>query len=145
MLASGFVLLCLGVSGFLLLRLAFRETAEERFIDRATEICEASKHDIDVAFGAQLGGDPTAEQVARFLSDVLVPELRSRLDRLEGLDPPPADREVLEALYGDYRAVIEGVAADPASFVAPVDPFAAVDRRFDDYGLPACGSAPPPS
>jgi hypothetical protein len=140
-----FVVIALGTSGFLLLRLAFRESPEERFHDRATEACEASKHEIDVAFRAQLSGEPTQEQIAAFLSDVLVPELRARIDALERLDPPAGDADALQDLYADYREVIDAVDADPAAFVTQGDPFAEVDRRFDDLGLPACGSAPPPA
>jgi hypothetical protein len=143
-LAAVVVLVCLGTSGFLLLRLAFRESPQERFAARATEICDASKHTIDVAFRAQLAGEPTPEQIAAFLSDVLVPELRSRIDALERLEPPTGDAAELRDLYGDYREVIDAVDADPAAFVTRGDPFAEVDRRFDDLELPACGSAPPP-
>jgi hypothetical protein len=143
LLASVVVLVCLGVSGFLMFRLGVRGSATDRFVDEATEICGASKRDIDVAFRAQLGGEPTEEQIAAFLSGVLVPELRARIDALEALDPPTEDRDELKALYDDYRAIIDEVATDPAAFVQSEDPFAAVDRGFDDYGLEACGSAPP--
>ena len=80
-----------------------------------------------------------------FLSDVLVPRLSQRLDRLEALEPPPDDADELTELLADYRAVVDAIAADPAAAVAQDDPFAEVDARFDDYGLEACGSAPPPA
>lgn len=140
----GLVLITLSVSAAVVVVLARRETPKERFVAEATAICETSKHDIEVGFNAQLGGQPTPEQIAAFLSGVLVPQLRDRLDRLEALDLPPDDEDELTSVFADYRAVIDAIAADPAAFVAQEDPFADVDTRFDDYGLEACGSAPAP-
>jgi hypothetical protein len=140
----GLVLITLSVSAAIVLVLARRETPRERFIAEATAICEASKRDIEVGFNAQLGGQPTPEQVAAFLSDVLVPQLRERFDRLEALELPPDDADELSALFADYRAVIDEIERDPVASAGGGDPFANVDPRFDDYGLDACGSAPPP-
>jgi hypothetical protein len=140
----GLVLVTLSVSAAVVVLLARRESPKERFVAEATAICEASKHDIDVGFNANLGGQPTPEQVAAFLGDVLVPQLRDRMDRLEALELPPDDADDLNALFADYRAVIDGIERDPAAAAAQEDPFADVDARFDDYGLEACGSAPPP-
>jgi hypothetical protein len=141
----GLVLVTLSVSAAIVVLLARRESPKERFVAEATAICEASKHDIDVGFSAQLGGQPSPEQVAAFLADVLVPQLRDRMDRLEALELPPDDADELTALFADYRAVIDDIERDPAGAAALEDPFADVDARFDDYGLEACGSAPPPS
>jgi hypothetical protein len=139
----GLVLVTLSASAAMVLVLARRESPRERFVAEATAICEASKHEVDVAFNAQLGGQPTSEQVAAFLSDVLVPQLRDRMDRLGALELPAEDRDELESLFADYRAVIDEVEADPAAAATRADPFAGVDARFDAYGLEACGSAPP--
>jgi hypothetical protein len=139
----GLVLVTLSVSAVVVLVLARRESPKERFVAEATAICEASKHDIEVAFNAQLGGQPSPEQVAVFLSDVLVRQLRDRIDRLDVLEPPPEDADELAELFADYRDVIDGIEQDPAAAVGQEDPFAGVDARFDDYGLEACGSAPP--
>ncbi|MGH9243719.1 MAG: hypothetical protein ACRD29_05250 [Acidimicrobiales bacterium] len=133
------------VAGAVVAYVLSRPSDRERFVDDATAICDASKHDIDVAFGAQLSGGPDEQQIARFLSAVLVPELRERLDRLEGLELPADDRARLEDLFVEYRAEVDAIANDPAAAVSLTDPFAAVDERFDAYGLPACGSAPPRS
>ena len=140
----GLVLITLSVSAAVAFVFARRETPKERFIAEATRICEASKHDIDVGFNAQLGAQPSREQITVFLSDVFVPQRRDRLDRLEALEPPPDDADELRDLLADDRAVVDAIAADPASFVDQTDPFAEVEARFDDYGLEACGSAPPP-
>jgi hypothetical protein len=139
----GLVLVTLSASAALALALARRETPRERFVAEATAICEASKHDIDVAFNAQLGGQPTSEQVQAFLSGVLVPQLRDRMDQLDALEPPAGDRDELAALFADYRAVIDEIERDPGAAAGGDDPFDDVDARFDEYGLEACGSAPP--
>jgi hypothetical protein len=141
----GLVLVTLSVSAAVALVLARRETPRERFIAEATAICEASKQEIEVGFNAQLGARPTTEKVAAFLSDVLVPQLRERFDRLEALELPPDDADELAALFADYRAVVDDIERDPAAAAtAEEDPFADVDARFDDYDLEACGSAPAP-
>jgi hypothetical protein len=140
----GLVLITLSVSAAIVVVLAWRESPRERFIAEATAVCEASKHDIEVGFNAQLGGQPTVEQVAAFLSDVLVPQVRDRFDRLETLELPPDDADELSALFADYRAVVDEIERDPVAAATRDDPFADVDARFDDYGLEACGSAPPP-
>jgi hypothetical protein len=139
----GLVLITLSVSAVVVLVLAKRETPKERFVAEATTICEQSKHDIDVAFNAQLSGQPTREQITTFLSNVLVPQLRDRIDRLSNLQLPEDDRDDLESLFADYLAVVDGIERDPEAAVLTEDPFAGVDARFDDYGLEACGSAPP--
>jgi hypothetical protein len=140
----GLVLITLSVSAAVAVVLARRETPKERFVAEATAICEESKHDIEVGFNAQLGGDPSAEQVAAFLRDILVPQLRDRIDRLRALDLPPGDEDKLVDLFAEYLAVIDQIEANPfEAATAADDPFSEVDARFDDYGLEACGSAPP--
>ena len=140
----GLVLVTLSVSAVVVLVLNRRETPKERFIAEATAICEASKQDVEVAFAAQLGNAADAR------ADCRVPL---------GVRSPPSSatgstgsrrwtcrrgtQDELAELFADYRAVVDAVAADPARFATEQDPFSAVDRRFDDYGLEACGSAPP--
>jgi hypothetical protein len=108
------------------------------FEERAAAVCDESADDISVA-SAQLTSQSTAEQVAAFLHDTYVPELRERLAALRDLDPPA---EVAAAL-DDYEDVVDSIGADPAAFAGQTaDPFADVDARLDELGLEACGSRP---
>jgi hypothetical protein len=132
-------LVLLGVA-FVLVR---HQSPADRFRDRAGSICRASKHDIDVAFGAQLGRDPSPTQIATFIEEVLVPELRDRIAALRSLEGGDGLDRRLAPVLDDYDEVIDGVAGDPSAAVSGDDPFAAVDRRLDDLGLEDCGSAPP--
>ena len=100
----GLVLITLSVSAVVVLVLNRRETPRERFIAEATTICEASKHDVEVAFNAELGAQPTPEQIAAFLSGPLATQLRDRLDRLEALDCVRG-RGRLTELFADSRAL----------------------------------------
>jgi hypothetical protein len=132
-LAAAIVLTLLGCSD---------STADPKagFIKSATEVCDRSADDIEVA-SAQLTPQSTEEQVALFLTERLVPLYRQRLDALRKLAPPAGDETTISAILDDQGVVVDAIERDPSTFTKLTDdPFAAVDARWDAYGLTPCGS-----
>jgi len=110
------------------------------FVKAAAKVCDDSADAIEVA-SAQLTPQSTAEQVSQFLVQTLVPLYRKRLDALRALTVPANDQATINALLEDQRKVVDAIQADPATYTALTqDPFAAVDARWDAYGLTSCGS-----
>jgi hypothetical protein len=110
------------------------------FVKAATEVCDRSADDIDVA-SAQLTPQSTEEQVSLFLKEKLVPLYRQRIDALRKLAAPEGDRPTILAILQDQSMVVDAIERDPSTFTKlSADPFAAVDARWDAYGLTPCGS-----
>jgi hypothetical protein len=110
------------------------------FIASATKVCDGSADDIEVA-SSQLTAQSSAEQVSLFLKDTLVPIYRKRIDALRALTAPPGDEATIGSLLDDQAKVVDAIEADPKTYTALAsDPFAAVDARWDAYGLTPCGS-----
>ena len=82
----------------------------------------------------------TDEDVLTFYSETFVPELRGVLRSIENLGFPAGDATLLQGLIDDTDEVLDGVAADPAAFVASdTNPFAPINEQLHTYGLTACG------
>ena len=110
------------------------------FVKAATDVCDRSADEIEVA-SAQLTPQSTEEQVSLFLKDKLVPIYRKRLDALRKLAPPAEDQTTISAILDDQSTVVDAIEGDPSTFTKlSNDPFAAVDARWDAYGLTPCGS-----
>jgi hypothetical protein len=110
------------------------------FVKAASETCDRSADDIEVA-SAQLTPQSTEEQVSLFLKERLVPLYRQRIDALQKLAPPAGDQATISAILHDQTAVVDAIERDPSTFTKlSADPFAAVDARWDAYGLTPCGS-----
>jgi hypothetical protein len=110
------------------------------FVKSAAAVCDESADAIEVA-SAQLTPQSNEEQVSTFLEQTLVPLYRKRIDALRALVPPAGDTTTISALLDDQSKVVDAIEADPKTFTAlTTDPFAALDARWDAYGLTPCGS-----
>ena len=82
----------------------------------------------------------TDDDVLTFYTETFVPELRGVLRSIENLGFPAGDATLLQGLIDDTDGVLDGVAADPAAFVASgTNPFAPINDQLHTYGLTACG------
>jgi len=124
--------------------------ARSRYIDLASAVCDRYTPLFAAVPTPGEGADSAAE--ATFL-DTLRDLNQRQLTELRALPRPPADGAVLSSLYTDNQTMIdetaEGVARLRAGqtsaaqrLLSDVDARAdAVNRRFDVFGLRACGSA----
>lgn len=135
------VLIVVGVTATMV-TLSRRESGKEKYVRRATAICDASADDIDEA-ASGLTAESTAEDVGAFLKDKYVPLLEERMTKLRALGFPGGDRETLEKLYDDTDEILETIKADPVAASGLGNPFTEIDTRFDTYGVVACGTRTP--
>jgi hypothetical protein len=109
------------------------------FRRQATSICDDSAAELTDARQAILSADPSDDAAAQFLRTAFVDLSRQRARALRALDPPAGDAARFGDLLDQYEAVLDQVEADPSRFLR-LDPFTALNPRWDDFGLPACGS-----
>lgn len=134
--AVGAALLCVVAAVLLLVD---RGTGSSRTdVDQA---CVASNEHLATLSNALLGGladgvDP-AEAFTGFLQHAFVDFLRQRADEIDALEPP-AD---VAALVAEWRSTADAIAADPSSFVSDTNPFADLNDRWAQAGLPDCAIA----
>lgn len=83
-------------------------------------------------------GPPTVEAEAEYLGRAFADTVDDLVAELRGLEGSGAVAGAVDAM----AARVEDIRADPAQFVAAqANPFAdGVAGRFDDAGIPACGS-----
>jgi hypothetical protein len=113
--------------------------AKSSFVEQGNAICTKSNAALSAAVKA-LGSAPPDEQVAVYIKDTFVPNIRGQIRDLRALGYPKGDKDTLEGAYTAAEEVLVTVAADPASFVdATKDPFAKAKKVLTDYGLTICG------
>jgi hypothetical protein len=111
-------------------------SSADRWRDTASKACDQRADAVLVA-SAQLTAESTPEQFAAWFRQFFEPAYRAQLDTMRSASPPD---DTARTLLKDTTAVVDTMAADPASFAVAVDPFATVDAGWDAYGLTACGS-----
>ena len=116
---------------------------DDGFDDAAGEVCAELGDRIqrEYALSFPEGAPVTDAAAAEYLSRPFADTMDDLVARLRELDPP-GDRA---GLVDDLAERIEEVRATPEDFVR-ASPLAGIAERFDDAGLPACGSeflAPP--
>lgn len=112
------------------------KSAKAKWIDASRAACDERAGAVQVA-SAQLTPQSTAEQFTVFFQQFFEPAYRKQLDAQRAAGPPD---DTARALVDDTAKVLDSMAAAPGSFAVAADPFADVDRRWDAYGLAACGS-----
>ena len=107
------------------------------FEDDATALCERYAERVQDEFRLSFPeGVPSDAAFAEYTSHAFADTMEELFAELDALDPPS---DVAE-LVGGYRAVVGDLRANPEDFLT-VNPFAELATRFDEEGLPACGSA----
>ena len=114
------------------------EISKADFVEQANARCTSLSETLSSA-QAGIGSAPTEEQIATFMTDVLVAEYRATLDYIRDLGFPAGDESLLEGILDDADKVLDDIAADPiASLASPESPFLEVNVAFQDYGLTVC-------
>ena len=118
---------------------ADRLSAEE-FRRQADAICAAANAEIDEAASEVLfsGGEPSDEDVAAFVTERLLPNIREQIADLRALNPPEELEDAVDQLLDDAETMVGVAEEDPGSVFADEDAFADVGRQAAELGLPAC-------
>jgi hypothetical protein len=118
------------------------------FQKRANAICKEG--DADLAekgkklFGPDGRTTPTPEALAAYFTDEALPVARTKLDRIDKLDPPKDDRKKVERMLAAGRKGIsqadQQLKEDPVAYFSGKvpDPFAEFNQRAGDLGLNDC-------
>jgi hypothetical protein len=137
--------------------------SKPEFIAQANAICQASFDETEPMFEALFGDedfdpdDPANEEAVYVLfaeaMDEIEPILDQQLDDIRALEPPAADKELIESIIADQDAaltefirMIDDAAAGDETSRAQLenneddDLFDDVDQQSLDYGLTVCGS-----
>ena len=108
---------------------------DDRELDGVAAACRASNEEIATAQRALLQDNDAPGAAEGFLGDAFVDLSRDRSAAIRAVRPPPPS-EVL-ALLDEFDAVVDAIEANP-SIGIDSDPFAAVDPRWRELGLPDC-------
>jgi len=111
-------------------------SATDKWKAAARTACDERFQSINVA-SSQLTAQSTADQFAAWFTKFFEPAYQKQLGAMRAAGPPD---DTAKRLVDDTSAVVDVMAADPGSFAVAMDPFAAVDPRWDAYGLAPCGT-----
>ena len=117
---------------------------KEAFIAEADRICFAVESQIEAAADdlAGAGEDPDAAQVRRVVMEIVVPRLRSEVNTIRLLDPPPEDEAEVDRILGATERGADALERDPVSVLdgLPAD-LREAERLARAYGSEQCGLA----
>lgn len=115
------------------------------FIAKVDAACAASESRIDEGADSILvdkGRVPTSDQLDRFASKVVVPEVQKQLDALRSNKPPSDDQGDVDAIIDTGHKAVNSVKSEPA-ILHSQRPFDRYSERAERYGLKACGRIGP--
>ena len=114
------------------------------FITQADLVCANSQTQVMEAVRQIDQGQTTTAQKAEAYVQQVVPILKQETANLRNLTPPAADKAAVAKLWDEYDRATDATAAalraDPAKAGnTNFDPYAAVNKKLQDYGLVGCG------
>lgn len=117
------------------------------FIAQANTICKAERRQyIAEAQTLYAEAQRSGESLDKFSVDAVgsfvVPRLQAQTNKVRALEPPPGDKEEIEAILGGVEEVLAEAKAKPKLYLQRLGnferPFKAVHRLAKAYGIPAC-------
>lgn len=115
-------------------------TSTDDYITQADAICSESDTVNSASFRQAFGNEqPTTDEAAAYVGDVLVPALETQLAKLRTVTPPEGDAETVNAIWDEIGAVIEAMKEDPEGALGIEEPFAEVTPEAEAYGFKSCG------
>ena len=111
------------------------------FLAEADRICFAIESQIEASLDDFVNDDnPDPAQVRRVVERIVVPRLRSEVETIRLLDPPPADVDEIERILAATERGTERLEADPETAVDRVPPeLREAERLARAYGSRECG------
>jgi hypothetical protein len=118
--------------------------SKAEFVKKGNAICANGSKEIDAAgkriFGTNPNVKPSADQIRKFASTVLLPSVEKQVKALRALGAPKGDEAKVKAILDAADQGIEKGKKDPASLASNgAGPFAKANSLAKAYGLPACG------
>jgi len=115
--------------------------SHDDFVEQANAICADANADLQAA-GADLGTNPTQDDLVAFISDTAVPNFQGQHDAIAELGVPEGHEDDVDALLDALQDGIDKVTDDPDGAVSPdVDPFQDANAAATELGLTDCASS----
>ncbi|MDQ3680960.1 MAG: hypothetical protein M3378_10565 [Actinomycetota bacterium] len=121
--------------------------SEEEMVRQGNEICVGTAQRIEQESAARLGSDQnvgSTQQFEDFATKIVVPEMDSAVDRLEGLRVPEEEKDDFDDYLSEIRkALDDDLKQDPVGSLSQVeaqDPFIKANRQARRLGLSECAT-----
>jgi integrase len=111
------------------------------FLAEADRICFAIESEIEASLDDFVNDDdPNPAEVRRVVDRIVVPRLRSEVETIRLLDPPPADRAEVERILAATERGTDQLEADPMAATDRVPSGLRTGERLARaYGSEQCG------
>jgi hypothetical protein len=114
------------------------------FLKQGNAICQKGNDRIRKAAEKEFphsAGKPSQQELDRFASQTVIPNIQSQIDQLGELGVPSGDEEQVEAILNEAQASLDKAKEEPAVMTQNgPGPFAKTDELANAYGLTVCGS-----
>jgi hypothetical protein len=115
------------------------------FLKKGNAICAAGNKEIEEGFESfahennlSQNQKPSDAEFEEISETVLAPAVSGQIEGLRALGAPEGDEGELDELLSNVEGTLEEVEENPA-MLGEKDPFAAVNKEAQAYGLTACG------
>jgi hypothetical protein len=115
---------------------------KQEFLAKGNAICAAGDKEIETAFQKAIGNaKPTQAQLDSVVTDSLVPSVQGQIDGIRDLPAPEGDEDQIGQMLDEAELALQDVKENPslATQEGGQTPFAAVNKKLNEYGLTSCG------
>jgi hypothetical protein len=119
------------------------EVSKSEFLKKGNAICKKGNKEIEQEANKTFkkGQEPSPEELKKFATETLVPNVRGQVEDLRALDKPKADKDKVDAILDEADAAVAKGEKDPLVLTNDQkDPFKKANKLANNYGLTACGS-----
>ena len=119
-----------------------------QFLNEADRICFATESQIEAAADDLLvgGEEPPPDEARKLAREFVVPRLRSQVDTIRLLEPPPGDADEIERILEATEMGADQIEADPTAYLDDPPPaLVEAERLARAYGSEECGLRSGPS
>jgi hypothetical protein len=114
------------------------EPAKDAFVAKANVICAADQARLHRAERSLLSHKAGAARVAAFVRGTAVPAMRTEIDAIQALTPPPGARAGIARMLGVALVELRHLEAGSIRLGAERGTFSGFARLAHTYGLTAC-------
>jgi hypothetical protein len=117
--------------------------SKSAFLAKGNAICKKGNQTINQKanqYFKSVGNQPSSAQFDKFANETLIPNIQAQITAIEGLTPPSADTDQVNAITDAAQQALDKVKADPSLLQqnGGSDPFAEVNKLAKQYGLDEC-------
>ncbi len=120
--------------------------SKEEYLKRAQEVCKKGNADLqkasDSAFpNLKPGEKPSDEQIATFVRQTVVPEIRKQVKALREIPPPKGEADKVDQIYDALDRGLDKMNDDPKVLLSGQNVFSRADELGKKYGINVCAAS----